>query len=264
MTDSIIKRYAAGSLPVQEAARVRCLPEKLPIKQIVYLWVGSDRSKFGPLCEAIRMAVKRGHLKGEGSPDPWVEVQHAAVLRSRWMSEVSGQLDNLYTPMQVQDDGYGVLIHRDDFRDWLKSENEWPLADCLLLNWWEPDARLDQGEDPTATTGSTAQIDEATLALARRLLPTVGTFYEELKLLWRDDEKTPHVLQRTALDLLEEDEKRFSPIRKEHLRDITLFSFTFGQQRRFVYKLLSKIIHFGSYRKLEVALKDKPPTTDRP
>lgn len=129
--DSILGKYRPASLPLDKAAELGCLPDKLSPQQIASLWVGNNPNAFRPLHDAIVEAVRKGDLKGEYVPI------RTRVVRSLYVEAMLG-------PAQEPDPiGYDILIHKDDFISWLEDINETIPADSKLARWLETEHQQD-------------------------------------------------------------------------------------------------------------------------
>lgn len=123
--DKVLKRYATGSLPLEKAAELGSLPEELSTGQIAYLWAMGDRNVLAPLHEAILKAVEMDHLKGKKFP-VW-----ATKVRSQWVESMLGPSSS---PTHMPT-GYRIMIHKDDFLDWLQTIGESIPPNNLLAKW---------------------------------------------------------------------------------------------------------------------------------
>lgn len=132
-----------GALPLDDMARLRCLPDPLTIQQIVLLWAGADceASKIEGL-EQIAMEAVFSTDPQTSHNDPAKEAPLRAEVDDRLMVDV---IEQRVAELEKVDDNfreYGadprfMLVRRDDLRQWLEREGFWPLpAGCLLSNWW--------------------------------------------------------------------------------------------------------------------------------
>jgi hypothetical protein len=101
--DAILKRYCPESLPLEEQARLGCLPDRLTIGKIATLCAEGDKERARLLCNAIRQAAIDGALECNGNPNMRLERRQGVM---------------------ILDDGCSAEIHRDDFAAWLQREGE--------------------------------------------------------------------------------------------------------------------------------------------
>lgn len=205
--DSILRRYCSKNLPIDERARLKCLPESLTIGQIAGLWV-NDRAKRGRVGRAIQQACIDGHLECTGNPRPRYE-ERIAYSDPKWRGTPGDRpkyIGNLC-------DGLAAEIHRDAFKSWLIEMEEWPLPEnSLLANWFPLPIEY--------------QEESATIQEARTLLPKIKELWR-LVLAGNDNPlkmMTADNLQECALDILRDKPKKWLPIKEEHLKTPSLYN----------------------------------------
>jgi len=149
----IINKY--GEKPLSEN-----LPLRLSVREIAELWQPEDETSG--LWEALGEAVRRGSLPAE------VTIRAATIrafdinLPAVWgVKEGTIKLNPLYSQgkaagVRHDPDYENAMVHRDDFRTWLKKEGEWPLnPEIPLARWFTNEEQIPKRKTNTKSTNNT-------------------------------------------------------------------------------------------------------------
>lgn|GEM_PF-5437121 len=126
------------ALPIEQWAKIAVVwPDELSIKEIAKLAFPDDKELQKALIETLVKLCKDKQLNYYGDIDGWHYEEGKPNLYPKVKYESSNggfmDLDSGYSLSLFGSDA--CLIHRDDFKTFLKSQNQWPV-DGLLANWW--------------------------------------------------------------------------------------------------------------------------------
>lgn len=143
MAGTILTKYALESLSIEDKARLGCLPERLSFGEILLLWEPNKNRQ-----SLYETALENAYETWQKDPRKGLKAEGKTGISSFVHPDSSGW--GRKGIVVVSDDTALCTTHRDDFRNWLEQEGEWPLPDdCLLSRWWnlamtqtEPDPKV--------------------------------------------------------------------------------------------------------------------------
>jgi hypothetical protein len=193
VVESLLNDKAVSRLPLAERAKLKRLPEYLSIDEIVKLVYPDpetqaekdDRIKRrtlnnyrnalkGSIIDACESGVLKyqGDIKGwsysDKSNNPYPLAKSGYYITSpKQNSYLLGSQEwnqEFNSPRQFNDFGeyicrpFDCTIHKDEFKRYLKSLDQWPV-DGLLANWWADDAQKDKELPKTNTSPSYSETE---------------------------------------------------------------------------------------------------------
>lgn len=157
------------------------LPDELSIDQIAVLSASNDIKKQAGIRKALIDLCKSGAIEFYGSITGWKYIDGTNPY-----PKATGT-DALTTQEIVRGvipsaSGRHCLIHKDNFKTYLQSVNQWPLKDSSLGNWWSDD-------DPIKPrNGGYFKRDEIAIALVKQRPELLAMRPGEIKIELQKDE----------------------------------------------------------------------------
>ncbi len=113
-------------------------PDELSIDQIAVRSYPDDRKKQVALVNALIALCKAGTLEFYGEITGW---EYDCGINPYPMAKGRNELttQEIVRGVIPSAGGRHCLIHKDNFKAYLQSVNQWPVNDFLLVKWWAND-----------------------------------------------------------------------------------------------------------------------------
>jgi hypothetical protein len=165
-----------GAFTVTELAQSECLPPVLAVDNISLLWAPDSQSKQEAFSIMLKSVIRNNELdtvskeeftqahddwEKSRNPEIFTEPKPPDCLPALACDAVADRDQDIMNGQDAMDRSEKMMfvVHRDEMREWLIKENEWPLpSENLLSRWWPESERRYHAQSEKKGTKTTENI----------------------------------------------------------------------------------------------------------